>query len=140
MILNTTGNKINNDENSPENIPNNNVNIIFRNSSRKISEFKNVDKKIRKRKQLSINNFENENDRNVNIINGNEKTEEAKLNEEKIFEINENWVYITLNRLIYSNNCLVFYYINIVFGVVLLLISLVNLLCVEKKLSKILSL
>jgi len=135
-ILNTTGNKINNHEYSPENIPNNNVNIIFQNSSRKISELKILDKKLRASKQYTFNNFENENDRNINNINSNEKTEETKLNDEKIFDINENCVYITLNRLLYSENCLIFYYINFVFSVVLLLLSLVNLIYVDKKLSK----
>lgn len=130
-FLNTTGNKINIKENSEENIPKNTVNIIFNNSNRKLSELKNLDKDIRVKKQLSFNR-DNDNDRNLNNINSNEKTEETKLNDEKIFEVKENYLYVTLNRLIYSENCLVFYYINIIFAVISLLLSLVLLLYVEK--------
>jgi len=96
---------------------------------------KNLDERIRTGKHASFNNFENDNDRNIH--NSNEKTEEAKLNDEKIFEVNENWVYVTLNRLIYSEKCLVYYYINILIAVISLLFSLGVLLFIEKNLGKI---
>jgi hypothetical protein len=122
--------------NSPHNIPKNKVNIIFNNSSRKESQLKNLDERIKPIKHASFNNFENDNDRNINNMNSNEKTEETKLNDEKIFEVNENCVYVTLNRLIYSENCLVYYYIIILITVISLLFSLVVLLFIETNLGK----
>jgi len=91
---------------------------------------KNLERKRRTNKHNnSFKNFENE--KKFNNLNNNERTEETKFNDEKIFEIKENCIYVTLNRLIYSYNCLLFYYINIALTVILFLLSLVKILYIE---------
>lgn len=107
-----------------DNIPNN-VNIIFRNSTRDDPGLQNINKIIRLKKQNSNLNVETEKNINANNLN-NYKTEEGKLFEDKFFGINQNCVYVMLNRLLYSDKCLYFYYFNMVLALMLLAISVVK--------------
>lgn len=122
-ILNTTANNINK---SPEN--NNKVKIILRNTNIKNFNHLNYinDKDILKKKS-SLEDFEKNNI---------EKHEEFRLNDDKIFEMKQNCFYVSMNRLIYSEKCLNFYYINILIAITLFSLSIIKLCFVNNINSK----
>lgn len=61
----------------------------------------------------------------------NEKTEETKLNEDKLLDPSPNILYVALTRLLYSDRCLHFYYINMTIALISLLVSILKLMIVK---------